>query len=542
MDRGSRCCLRCSAARMLLAGLVVAAVQTNGQQSPAQPPGKDISSSWDGLITGVIPKAEVSPALTQTQTPVLTGPAADFANHFFFELRSEYQRHDLSFTGLPTVTGIINAPFTGIFNPNGFPWERAFQPDTNRVYSFLSFGTRGWLSDRVNTHFGIRYRQDLTSVNTEAPDANILGTFRGNRLFELVEGSIEINGKPTDGAWAGTTAQIGRLNIYGAELASLDGASININRGRFSVGFFGGRRYSYFSDPDQRGTGGGSFAFRPDAKTSLAYDSLFYIHGSHRFSVRRTLTNSLQFTSYFRLYGGSPVDFNAQLLFHPRDGKTSLRLSFFQKLTNKDYNYDIYGSARDTDPYNRLYRLYFGQVQPYSLFVIDAQRMVTSRVTLSGAVAVQHLNDNQADQSAFQTSYQDYRAGAQLVPVRRIITDFSYHQRDSDRLAPIPRTTFDDVHTSGETSVKDLVGQIRREFFEGRISLNGGAYYRRISIQNRFRVVEGAHQSGWLAGAWVKANEHHRFFVDYALDNDFFIFRPAIANARALRIGWVWKY
>ena len=553
MESGS-CCFffRDRAGGVFLAGLFLAAIQLDGQQQPTSPsvaprtpgaaPAKDISGSWEGIITELLPKAEVSPALSQTQTPVLRGPADDFADHIFLELRTEYQRHDIGFTGQPTLTGLINAPFNGIFNPNGFAWDRAFQPDTNRLYSFLSFGTRGWLSDRVNTHFGVRYRQDLTNVNTESPDANVLGTYRGNRLLELVEGSVEISGKPADGAWAGTTTQIGRLNIYGAELASLDGASINVNRGRFSVGFFGGRRYSYYSDPDQRGIGGGSLAFRPDANTSIGYDALFYVHGSHRFNLRRNLSRELTLTSFFRLYGGSPVDLSVQLMFHPRDGKTSARAGFFQKLTNRDYNYDIYGSARDLDPYNRLYRLYLGSIQPYSQFVADAEHVFTPRLILSGTVVVNRLNGGDNDQSAFQTSFEDYRVGAKIQPIRRYLMDFDYHERDSGRLPPIVRTTFDDTHTSGETSVKDLTGQLRREFWEGRVSLSGGAYYRRISIQDRFLVTEGAHQSGWLAGAWFKTSDHHRFFVDYSLDNDFFVFRPAIASARALRLGWVWKY
>src|SRR6266568_7956234 len=52
-------------------------------------------------------------------------PAADFLNHFFFESRTEYWRYSTGFTGLPTATGVINAPFTGIFNPNGIPYPPA---------------------------------------------------------------------------------------------------------------------------------------------------------------------------------------------------------------------------------------------------------------------------------------------------------------------------------------------------------------------------------------------------------------------------------
>jgi hypothetical protein len=146
----------------------------------------------------------------------------------------------------------------------------------------------------------------------------------------------------------------------------------------------------------------------------------------------------------------------------------------------------------------------------------------------------------------------DYRVGAQIVPLRRIGLDFSYHQHDSDRLAPPLPTVpslFDDVSTSGETSVKDLTGELRRTFGEGRLTLTGGAYYRRIDIQGRSFAVQdpsltfkGVHQSGWLAGARLKLDDRTRVLIDYSLDNDFFLFRPAIMDARILRVGLAWKY
>ncbi len=523
---------------LLLIGLVstTPAMQAFQQSAPG------ITATWDDVIKDVVPTKTDSAALTQIQTPVLKSPGGDFLNHFFLDWRADYRRSDVNFTGLPTPTGVINAPFTGVFTPNGFPWEQAFQPSANRVYSYLDFGTRGWLSDRLNTHFGVRYRQDLTQVNRESPNANILGTYPGNRLVELVEASVEINSRATDGGWAGTTLELGRLNIYGAELATLDGASFHLNRRRYSLNLFGGRRYTYFSDPEQRGIGGGAINFHPDRKTTVGYEALFYVRGTHRVNFRRALSNSWMMTSYFRAYSGSPVDLNVQLMYGARSGKSSARLSFFQKLSDKDYSYDIYVSARDQDPRNRLLRLYLGQLQPFSLFAADARHTVAPRLSLSGAITVQRLNDNNADQSAFQTSFEDYRAGAQVVPVRRIVADFEYHQRDSDRLAPIPRTTFDDTRTSGETSVRDMSAQIRRVFGEGRLTLSGGVYYRRISIQNRFTAIDGAHQSGWLAGGSWKVDEHNRIFLDYSLDNDFFVFRPSISNARVLRAGWAWKY
>jgi hypothetical protein len=492
---------------------------------------QNISQAWDSVLQGT--------TKDQPDAQPKQNPAEDFLNHFFFENRTEYQHYATSFTGSPTATGVIDAPFTGVFNPNGIPYPPAFQPTANRIYSFVDWGTRGWLSDRVNTHFAYRYEQDLSHVNTGTSASNAIETFPGNRTLELVNATVEINAKPADGAWAGTSLQLGRQYVYGAEVAALDGASFTIDQRRFALTVFGGRRFSYYSDPEQRAIGGANAVLRLGRETSIEYQGLWYIKGSNSVIFHKRFGPGWLFTSYFRAYGGSPVDFSAQGLY--LSGKTTIRLSFFQKLTNRDYYYDYSYFATDRDPYNRLQRLYLGPISPYSQFVIDAHRALRPELQLGASVWVRRLNSS-SDQGPFDTSFQDYRAHAQIFLLRKFASVVEYHQRNSDRLSPGAATTFDDVRAAGETSVKDFTGEIRRSFREGRISLNGGAYYRRISVQDQFNVIRGAHQSGWLTGAWVKVDQHSRLYLDYNLDNDFFVFRPSIANSRILRVGWSWKY
>ena len=56
--------------------------------------------------------------------------------------------------------------------------------------------------------------------------------------------------------------RLGRQYVYGAELASLDGFSFTRNRPKYSVTVFAGRRFTYYSDPDQRAIGGVDFVYR----------------------------------------------------------------------------------------------------------------------------------------------------------------------------------------------------------------------------------------------------------------------------------------
>jgi hypothetical protein len=235
------------------------------------------------------------------------------------------------------------------------------------------------------------------------------------------------------------------------------------------------------------------------------------------------------------------VDFSTQVIYAPGSGKTTLRASFFEKLSNKDFFYDYTLNATDTDPYNVLPRLYLGPISPYTQFVIDARRTMSNRFSLGGSVWIRYLNDMNS-QGPYDTSFQDYRVNGQVFPMRKTELFLEYHQRNSDRLSPLNATTLDNISYSGETSVKDLTGEVRRSFGEGRFGLSGGVYYRRISLQDQFYILNGLHQSGWLAGAWWKLDSHARIFFDYNLDNDFFLFTPDLKNSRALHAGVAWKY
>jgi hypothetical protein len=511
-----------------------------GQEAGPQQGSQNISKDWDSVLRGWA-ETPRDPVLVPKQ-PIETKPKpdSDFLNHFFFEERTEYRRYSTDFTGLPTATGLINAPFTGFFNPLGSPYAAAFQPTANEMYSFVDFGTRGWLSDRVNTHFALLYNQDTTPVNNAAPSLGILETFPNHRTIQLQTATVEVAGKPTDGIFAGTDLTVGRQFVYGADMAALDGVSFAVDRGAYAVTIFGGRRFTYYSDPEQRAIGGTNVLFRLGHETTLEYSGLWYVRGENSMTVRKRFAKGWTVSAYFRAYGSAPVDFNTQAYYSSPSGKTSLRLSFFEKLTDKDYPYDFTYYATDNSKYDALQRLYLGPLSPYSQFVVDANHSFR-RFRVGGSTWVRRLV-NSADQGPFDTSFQDYRAHTQIFTPLKTETFLEYHQRNSDRLNPADATTFIDAQTAGETSVKDLTGELRRSFAEGRFGFSGGAYYRRISLQDQFYIIHGSHESGWLTDTWVKVDSHTKIYADYNLDNDFFLFRPNISNSRVLRLGVTWKY
>jgi hypothetical protein len=511
-------------------------------QKSSGPP-TDIGAAWDNLmaVSGAVTTAAPDPVFLQPQATPKQTDVGDFLNHFFFETRSNYERYQTNFTGNPTYSGVINAPDTGTFNPAGIPSTSAFQPGSNRVESFISLGTRGYGSDRINTHFSLRYRQDLTKVQIGSPAENVVETFYGNRLWEFLDASVEINGKPTDGAFAGMQVQLGRLNVYGAELASFDGGALSVSRPKFDLSVYGGRRFSFFSDPAQRGIGGANLNLKISPTFSVELQTLWYIRGSNKLIVRKRLNDHWVVNSYLRSYGGSPTDFRTAGFFTSRNGRDSMRFGFFQKLTDKDYTYDYTTDVRDLAAKNPLYRLYLGPIPQYSQIDVEAHHQILGNVRAGAAFVIRRLN-NTLNEGPYDTSFEDYRFNGQYFPWKKIETFFEYHQRNSDRLSPLGVTTLDDLHSTGETSVKDMTAEVRRAFGEGRFSLSGGVYYRRISMQDQFFYINNLHQSGVLGSAWVRFDRRTRGYFDYSLDNDFYLFRPDLKNSQVFRVGVNWKY
>jgi hypothetical protein len=494
----------------------------------AQTDPRSIGDAWDQVLPRTV-------SLASPPASMPKGFADDLLNHLFFEARTDYYRYSTAFTGDLSNTGVMNVSNNGIFNPNGIPYPDAFQPTANRIESFLDFGTRGWVSSRVTTHFAFRYYQDITHVVPGAPAENIVEAAASNRSIQFLTGSVEIDGK------SGTSLTIGRQNVYGAELAQIDGADFTVDRAAYRFTIYGGRRFSLFSDPNQRALVGGGIDFKLGRDTSVELQTMWYIKGSNRAAFRYRFNRRWRFQSGFRAYGGSPVDLSAEGIYSGREGKTSLRLGVLQKLSSNDYTYDYTESAKDLNPNSPLLRLYLGQTAPYTQLRLDARRTLIGSLSAGAAIWVRQLNSS-SNTGPYDTSFQDYKAQAQYFPARKLETYFEYHQRNSARLNPSNATSFADINMAGETSVKDMTGEIRRGFGDGRFNLSGGVYYRRISIQDRFYRIDNQHQSGWLGSAWVRLDSRTRVFTDYSLDNSFFLFSPDLKNSRTLRLGVAWKY
>lgn len=537
---------------LLLSGFVCCSIclTIGAQQRPpstgpapatAPAPPQSVKEAWDDLWKDTIPAAPIDPVFKVPQVAVSHRPLDDFENHFFFESRTELIHNDIWYTGKPTVTGVINAPDTGIFNPAGIPYRDAFQPSSNSIYEFMNFGTRGWLDERLNTNFSIRYRQNLNEVLPGSPFQSPISAFRRQRLIEVVTGVVELNGQAGDGAFAHSTLALGRQTTYGLFPLSFDGATYSQQVGRATVTVLGGRRYTYYDEPVQRAVLGADLRIRLPKNGSIEYESLFYIRGSHRVTVRKGIGESFQVSSFFGWLGGHPIDFNAQGFWTPRNGKTVAHLSFFQKLSNADYVYDYTSPVTHVDP-TYLTRLNLSTYTPYSQGMGDIHHEIKPWLRAGASFVVRRLTSDQ-EQYAFNDSFDDYRVNLQVFPVRSLELFGEYHLRDTHRRTPLGAVIFDDISIAGETREQDFSVEARHAFGKtGRLQVSFGGFYRTLDLQDRFFYVSNQISKGVLGGFNYRVDKHTRLYFNYSLDNAFYIFEPDINRTQVLRVGVVWKY
>src|SRR5579872_6429261 len=91
--------------------LIISCAAVAPAQSGPQSTKPQMAASWDKLLQDAIPNAPADPALVVQQQPVHRGPADNFLNHFFFQARTEYTRQEISFTGSPTLSNVIDGSF-----------------------------------------------------------------------------------------------------------------------------------------------------------------------------------------------------------------------------------------------------------------------------------------------------------------------------------------------------------------------------------------------------------------------------------------------
>src|SRR5262249_337793 len=137
----------------------------------------------------------------------------------------------------------------------------------------------------------------------------------------------------------------------------------------------------------------------------------------------------------------------------------------------------------------------------HTQFVIDGSRAINPKLRLGGNVWIRRLDDRQ-DVGPFDTSFEEFRAHAQILPWDKTDVLVGYHFRHSDdRGDPTRPTEFDDLTGTGETQIQDVSVEIGRSFLDGRLHLQAGGFYRLLDFRGQFTVINNARNKGVLANA-----------------------------------------
>ncbi len=488
--------------------------------------------------------------------PVQTGPVSAFrdrqpaagfrelVDQFFFRLSVDYTHNWTTFTGDPTLTflGDLGEPF--VISPDGetISFPSAFEDNDDRLYTRLTFGTRGWGSDRLNTYVSLLSYHDLDGTSEGSPFIAPTDSYDGRSRFSALNAYFDVNGLAADGFLSDVNLRVGRqyVHSYTNELYTLgavamDGATFNYDSDRYRFGVYAGSRSGIFSSPENRLVTGGSFGAALGEGAYFNYDILYYSGAVlQSFTIEPVFESPLRVQGFFRMVEEHPVDVGVRVNYY--GDRWGVNANVTDRVSDDDFRYDIWINSRATNAFNRVPRLYFNATQPSFRLNLDGYRQLSSWLTVGGRLWLYQLHDEQ-DQEGFEASFQDWSGNVAITPGDHWEVIGEYHWRDVDRGSTFDSTEFADIEFAGETNYQEFVGSVGYRF-SNRLRASVGTYYRLFDLQNRLFLVDDSKTNGVFANVFLKVTRNVDFRVLYGSDNDYAVFNPDIERQSGVRIGF----
>jgi len=474
----------------------------------------------------------------------------------------EYRRDEMKYTGQPTLTGVFPEPVPPVSFPDGpiFFIPTAFEPNDEQLTSYASVRIKDYGFDRLrfNTQVSFRYSGDLDGTTPESTFIGIRDGFVGRRVFEPLTIFTDIGGFITDDRLNRFNVRVGRQYVYGAEPVRLDGATFTINNSRFDLDVFGGRRVTFFSDPEERAVYGHNLNVRATPRTSFKYDYVHYIDNSHRFQAQHALGENWTLDGKFFLLDTHPIDLGVSAHYIPFDGKTKMTFDFLQKLTSNDFIYDIAYRSFALNPENQIVRRLFPipptgipengngrlnlfDINPYTQFYFDIYRNITQSFGVGGTVWVRQVNDKD-NRGPFDNSFQEYRASADYFPTSAFEVGGEYRFRNLTRGNPNEATEFDDIRREGETKFHEIYANAAYNLFNQRIALEGGIFYRLYDTQSRIISLNNVDTLAFTGGIKLRLARGYKVLLEYGRDEELPFFNPDIDFTQSFRVRFEWHF
>ncbi|MFY9611051.1 MAG: hypothetical protein WAU45_20870 [Blastocatellia bacterium] len=480
---------------------------------------------------------------------------------FSLYLMSEYRRDEIKYTGKPSLALQFPSPVPPFSVPDA-PIHfvpSAFEPNDEQFVGYVSAAIRDLAAGRlsVDTQISFRYSADLDGSTEASTFLGITDNFVGRRIFEPLTFFADVKGFLPADSESKVSLRVGRQYAYGATPLRMDGATVSIKHPRFSLDVFGGRRVTFYSDPEQRLVVGQNFLFRANEQTTIQYDFLHYIDNVHTLAVRHLLGESWILNGSLFLIDADPVDLNLGATYVSPGARTRVTLNFLQKLTDNDFIYDQTYRAFARNPENQIRfrffplpptgqafdasgRLNLGRVNPYTQFYIDGYRNLTSKAGIGGTVWVRKVNSSE-DEGPFDNSFQEYRVNADYYPSSAFEIGTEYRYRHLSRANAEEATSFFDIGREGEKTFHEVYANAAYHLLSN-LTLEGGVFYRRFNTQSRLISLEGMDTTGYTAGLRWRVARDYKLLLEYGFDRELAFLNPDIDYTQGFRVRFEWRF
>ncbi|HSO74050.1 MAG TPA: hypothetical protein VLU47_04370, partial [Blastocatellia bacterium] len=523
-------------------GTIIASLGKSGVVGKFEPPAR----SWN-LPAGIL----AAQAGTGLQRP------PSFSLYFM----SEYRRDEIKYTGKPTLALQFPSPVQPFSVPDA-PIHfvpSAFEPNDEQFVGYVSAAVRDLSAGRlsIDTQISFRYSADLDGSTEASTFLGIRDNFVGRRIFEPLTFFADVKGLLPADSESKVSLRLGRQYAYGATPLRMDGATLSINHPRFSLDVFGGRRVTFYSDPEQRLVLGQNFLFRANEQTTIRYDFLHYIDNAHTLAVTHRLGESWILNGSLFFIDADPVDLNLGTTWVSPGSRTRVTFNFLQKLTDNDFIYDQTYRAFAQNPENQIRfrffplpptgqgfdgagRLNLGPVDPYTQFYVDGYRNLTSKVGIGGTVWVRQVNSSE-DEGPFDNSFQEYRVNADYYPSSAFETGAEYRYRHLSRENAEEATSFFDIGREGEKTFHEVYANGAYHILST-LTLEGGVFYRRFNTQSRLISLEGMDTTGYTAGLRWRVARDYKLSLEYGFDRELAFLNPDIDYTQGFRVRFEWRF
>ncbi len=512
---------------------------------------------------GIVPTFEAPARTWNFPAGMVAQPGTGLQRPPSFSLyfMSEYRRDEIKYTGKPTLALQFPSPVQPFSVPDA-PIHfvpSAFEPNDEQFVGYVSAAIRDMSAGRlsIDTQISFRYSADLDGSTEASTFLGIRDNFVGRRIFEPLTFFADLKGFMPVDSDSQVSLRVGRQYAYGATPVRMDGATVSINQSRFSLDVFGGRRVTFYSDPQQRLVLGQNFLFRASEQTTVRYDFLHYIDNAHTLAVRHLMGESWILNGSLFFIDADPVDLNLGATWVSPGARTRLTMNFLQKLTDNDFIYDQTYRAVAQNPENQFRfrffplpptgqtfdasgRLNLGRVDPYTQFYIDGYRTLTSKAGIGGTIWVRKVNSRE-DEGPFDNSFQEYRVNADYYPSSILEVGTEYRYRHLSRANAEEATSFFDIGREGEKTFHEVYANAGYHVLSN-LTLEGGVFYRRFNTQSRLISLEGMDTTGYTAGVRWRVARDYKLLFEYGFDRELAFLNPDIDYTQGFRVRFEWRF